>query len=316
MKKGPHQNPGRPHDPLRELRAKADRFDRFTLSVPAMLYDYVIDQQGVSRCLYCSAYSLELLGVPPEEFVADMHKFWDMVHPDDLPAFQSADQRANKQSDVFSMDVRAVLASGREKWIRISSKRNPPLGDEPAIWSGYMIDISETKRLEKMLQVQASHDFLTGLGNRHYFHKHFQSELMRKERYRSHSVLLMLDLDHFKTINDHFGHDAGDYVLKTVSKLIQDQLRAIDVIARWGGEEFCILLPETTQEAACAAAERIRASLEQFDFQYQGVRIRVTTSIGLTALTARDERIEEVVHRADQALYQAKRDGRNRVASG
>ncbi|WP_260291277.1 sensor domain-containing diguanylate cyclase [Sedimenticola hydrogenitrophicus] len=315
MKKGPSKHSTQPDDPIRELQAKADRFDRFTRNVPAMLYDYVIDQQGASHCLYCSAYSLELLGVPPGDFVRDMRKFWDMIHPDDLLAFRKADQTSNKQSEVFSMDVRVVLASGEEKWIRISSKRNPPVGDAPAIWSGYMIDISETKKLEKMLQEQASHDFLTGLVNRHYFHEYFHSELMRKERYQSHSVLLMLDLDHFKTINDEFGHDAGDYVLKTVSKLIQAQMRAVDVLARWGGEEFCILLPETTQAAAGAVAERIRASLEQYLFEYQRVPIKVTTSIGLTALTARDKRIEEVVQRADQALYQAKRDGRNRVTS-
>jgi diguanylate cyclase (GGDEF)-like protein len=314
MNKAPNHPPTPPDESLRELQAKADRFDRFTSNVPAMLYDYIIDPQGVSHCLYCSAYSLELLGVPPAEFVEDMSKFWGMVHPDDLPDFQRADQEANRESDVFLMDVRAILPSGGEKWIRISSKRNPPVGDQPAIWSGYMIDISDTKKLEKMLQEQASHDFLTGLGNRHYFHKYFQSELMRKERYPSHSVVLLLDLDHFKAINDHFGHDAGDYILKAVSELIREQLRAIDIIARWGGEEFCILLPETAQAAACAVAERIRATVEQHPFNYQGQLIGVSTSIGMTALTARDERVEEVVRRADQALYQAKRNGRNRVA--
>lgn len=313
MTKTSNQNPANQSDKLRELQAKADRFDRFTCNVPAMLYDYIIDRDNISRCLYCSAYSLELLGVPPEEFMQDMDKFWSMVHPDDLLAFQRADHEANRRSDTFFMDVRAVLPSGREKWIRVSSKRNAPVGDEPAIWSGYMIDISETKKLEKMLQEQASHDFLTGLGNRHYFHKHFQLELKRQDRYQRDSVVLLLDLDYFKTINDRYGHDAGDYVLQAVATLIQEQLRAIDIVARWGGEEFCILLPETTKEAAAAAAERIRISLEQHPFQYQEQQIKVTASIGGTALNNPEERIEEVVRRADQALYQAKRDGRNRI---
>lgn len=297
------------------LQDKADRFDRFTRNLPAILYDYVIDPDGTGHCLYCSAYSQELLGIPPEEFLADMDRFWNMIHPDDLSDFRERDLKAYREAESFSMDVRVILSSGEEKWIRVSSMKNPPKGDEPAIWSGYMIDISETKRLEKMLQEQATHDSLTGLGNRSYFQQHFQTELQRKDRYQADSVLLLLDLDHFKRINDDFGHDAGDYVLKQVSDLIRAQLRNIDSLARWGGEEFCILLPATKREKALAVAERIRASLAEQPLNYQGQPIGVTTSIGLTALRAGDARIETVLRRADQALYRAKHNGRNRVDS-
>lgn len=176
-----------------------------------------------------------------------------------------------------------------------------------------MIDISETKRLELKLQEQATHDCLTGLGNRSYFQQHFQDELQRKDRYQADSAVLLLDLDHFKEINDNFGHDAGDYVLKQVSELIRAQLRSIDIVARWGGEEFSVLLPATTPDKAVAAAERIRSSLDRQPILYRGQPIRVTTSIGVTALSTEDERIETVVRRADQALYRAKHRGRNRV---
>ncbi|WP_321528537.1 sensor domain-containing diguanylate cyclase [Sedimenticola selenatireducens] len=301
---------------LRELREKAERFDRFTRSLPAMLYDYIINHDGISHCLYCSAYSLELLGIPPEDFLADMDRFWNLIHPDDLTRFRELDLKTNREEVTFSMDTRVVLASGKEKWIRVSSKKNPPQGDQPAIWSGYMIDISGTKQLELMLQEQATHDALTGLGNRHYFQRHFRDELLRKDRYQRDSAVLLLDLDHFKKVNDRYGHDAGDFVLMRVSQLVKAQLREVDVPARWGGEEFCILLPETTLDDALAAAERIRAGLAREPLDYQGEAIEVTASIGVTTLNADDRRIEPVIKRADAALYRAKRDGRNRVAHG
>lgn len=301
---------------LKILREKAERFDRLTHYVPAMLYDYIIDEKGNSHCLYCNDYSLTLLGMPPEAFMADMDHFWQMIHPDDLERFRTQDRRVNQEEESFFMEIRVLLETGEIKWIRVSSTRTPLRGDEPAIWSGYMIDISETKRLETLLREQATHDALTGLGNRHDFQRHFQEELSRRDRYQRNSAILLLDLDHFKKVNDRYGHDAGDFVLKRVSQLMQAQLRTVDVSARWGGEEFCILLPETTLEAALAAAERIRTDLAREPLEYQDQSIPVTVSIGVTTLQADDRRIEDVIKRADSALYQAKRDGRNRVAHG
>ncbi|MCW8907534.1 MAG: GGDEF domain-containing protein [Sedimenticola sp.] len=299
---------------LKILREKARRFDRLTHYVPAMLYDYIIDAEGKSHCLYCNDYSLTLLGVPPEAFMADMDHFWQMIHPDDLQRFRERDLRVNKEEDTFFMETRVLLSTGQVKWIRVSSTRSPLREDEPAIWSGYMIDISETKRLETLLREQATHDALTGLGNRHDFQRHFREELSRRDRYQRESAVLLLDLDHFKKVNDRYGHDAGDFVLKRVSQLMQEQLRTVDVPARWGGEEFCILLPETGLEEALAAAERIRAGLAREPLDYQDGAIPITVSIGVTTLRADDHRIEDVIRRADAALYQAKRDGRNRVA--
>lgn len=299
---------------LKELREKAERFDRLTHYVPAMLYDYFIDTDGKSHCLYCNDYSLILLGVPPEAFMADMDHFWHMIHPDDLQRFRERDLRVNRDEDTFFMDTRVLLETGEMKWIRVSSNRTPTQGDEPPIWSGYMIDISETKRLEALLREQATHDALTGLGNRHDFQRHFREELSRRDRYQRDSAILLLDLDHFKKVNDRYGHDAGDFVLKRVSQLMREQLRAVDVASRWGGEEFCILLPETGLDEALAAAERFRAGLAREPLDYQGKSIPVTVSIGVTTLRQDDRRIEDVIKRADAALYRAKHEGRNRVA--
>ncbi len=316
MDRDPDQVPVPAVSELQMLRQKANRYDRFTRNIPALLYDYVIDADGTGRCLYCSAYSQELLGIAPEEFLADMNRFWSIIHPDDLDYFREQDQKASRSSDRFFIDTRVILSSGEEKWIRISSTKSPSANGEPAIWSGYMIDISQTKRQEMMLHEQATHDFLTGLGNRNYFKRHFQSVLQQKDPYQSDGVVLLLDLDHFKLINDKYGHDAGDYVLKQVANIIRAQLRNIDIVARWGGEEFCILLPNTTPGQALLAAERIRSNLARRPLDYQGQLIRVTTSIGLTTLIAGDMQIEAALRRADQALYRSKHRGRNQVTCG
>lgn len=301
-------------DSLDRLREKAERFDRFTSSVPALLYDYAIDSSDVGRCLYCSPYSVELLGVPPEDFMADMGRFLELIHPDDRARFRDEDLKANRRGTTFFIEIRVVLASGEQKWLRISSSRNRPEEGRLPIWSGYMIDISDTKRLESVLHDRATHDFLTGLANRQHFQAQFEVELARSKRYGRGGALLLMDLDHFKIVNDRFGHDAGDHVLRDLAGLVQKQLRTADVFARWGGEEFCILLPETGRAEALEVADRICREVEVHGFEQEsGSPIRITLSIGMTGLDAADDRIEIVMRRADEALYEAKRTGRNRV---
>lgn len=298
----------------KELREKAERFDRFTESVPALLYDYVIDENGIGRCLYCSPYSVQLVGVPPEEFMADMGRFLELIHPDDRDEFRRKDLEANRRGTIFFMELRVVTADGEQKWLRLSSSKNRAREGRLPIWSGYMIDITDTKRLESVLNDRATHDFLTGLANRQHFQRQFETELARSKRYGRAGALLLLDLDHFKRVNDRYGHDLGDHVLKELARLVQDRLRTADTFARWGGEEFCILLPETGRAEALEVAERIRRDVEMHPFGREPDRpIRITLSIGLTGIDADVDRIETAMRRADEALYDAKRAGRNRV---
>lgn len=294
------------------IREKAERFDRFANSVPALLYDYVIEPDGTARCLYCSAYSKPLFGIEPAAVERDMNVLFELIHPADRDRFHAEDRRVNRSGRRFSIELRVVV-SGQEKWLRISSSRNPARSDGPAIWSGYMIDISETKRVQALLQERATHDFLTGLENRQRFQERFEVELARVKRYAKPAAILLMDLDHFKTVNDRFGHDAGDHVLKAFSGLAQDQLRSVDKLARWGGEEFSVLLPETIRAEALDVAERIRLVLARNRFRYREKTIGLTVSIGATGLDMSDERVETVMCRADEALYEAKRKGRNRV---
>jgi diguanylate cyclase (GGDEF)-like protein len=152
-------------------------------------------------------------------------------------------------------------------------------------------------------------DALTGLLNRRYIEARVAEEIKRSNRHGFPMSFMMLDVDHFKSYNDTFGHPAGDEALKMVGKVIRDTLRAADVAARFGGEEFSILLPQTKGDEAIAIAERIRHNLERTDFPHR----QVTASIGVASCSAELCISADLVAAADRALYEAKRRGRNRV---
>lgn len=159
------------------------------------------------------------------------------------------------------------------------------------------------------LERRASHDPLTGLWNRQRFEAALDAELDRVARYGSWCGLIMLDIDHFKQVNDSHGHDIGDCVLTQVGQVLQMEMRTPDHLARWGGEEFMVLLPETDGAAAMAVAERLRARLADTEFDDVGT---LTISLGVTTTSAPEER-SALLKRLDDALYRAKTDGRNCV---
>jgi len=156
-------------------------------------------------------------------------------------------------------------------------------------------------------------DGLTQVHVKRYLLEALDKELMRARRHTRDLSFLMLDIDHFKKINDLHGHLAGDYVLKDVARLIQQRIRRDEVLARYGGEEFAIILPETNIEGAHALAEGLRERIEQSRFVFQGEVIRVTMSIGGAILLESDRTSMDLIKRADEKLYEAKHAGRNRV---
>lgn len=154
-------------------------------------------------------------------------------------------------------------------------------------------------------------DPLTGLGNRRHLDERLQAEFSRAQRYNNSLCVVMTDIDHFKGINDTYGHNIGDHVLKMFATHLQEAVRASDFVARFGGEEFILVLPETTLQGALLLAERIRATLERKDFS--GIERRITASFGVT-VTKKGDTLEEILLRADRALYVSKETGRNRVS--
>ena len=153
-------------------------------------------------------------------------------------------------------------------------------------------------------------DQLTGLHNRRYFDDHFEIEKQKVERYGNALCLIMIDIDHFKSINDQYGHPIGDKVLKEFSLLLRKNIRSSDILSRWGGEEFIILLPGTSIDNSFIIAEKIRKSIADRQFDKIG---KLTASFGVSVVDASCASNREAIHRADKALYRAKKQGRNRV---
>jgi diguanylate cyclase (GGDEF)-like protein len=156
-------------------------------------------------------------------------------------------------------------------------------------------------------------DGLTGIHNRRFFEMRIVEELERAGRFQGRMSMLMVDIDTFKRLNDEFGHLLGDEVLRAVSAILKQQLRKMDLVCRYGGEEFAIVVPETTGENAMRVAEKLRRQIESHHFP--GVPRSVTISCGVAEYPTHGITRDEVVAAADSALYAAKQAGRNRVAS-
>ena len=174
-------------------------------------------------------------------------------------------------------------------------------------------EIEERKSAELRLEKAATSDFLTGLLNRPAMLRLLEQESGRVHRTTEPYSVALADLDHFKPINDRFGHAVGDQALTRIADLLRSSLRRQDAICRWGGDELLIFLPETTLAGAAEAAEKIRHRLTEVPLIVSGEELHLSVSIGV-AEAARDEAVTEVVRRADEALYRAKLEGRNRVA--
>ena len=167
----------------------------------------------------------------------------------------------------------------------------------------------ELERLNQELEMQASRDSLTGVYNRMKFDSFLDSEIRRCNRYEHAMTLAMLDIDHFKSVNDRHGHSGGDTALRQLVKLVREQIRESDVLARWGGEEFMILFIETPLAESRHVSEKLRQRIESHAFDVVG---KLTCSIGLTQMQ-QDDTPESLNNRVDEALYEAKRNGRNRL---
>lgn len=164
-------------------------------------------------------------------------------------------------------------------------------------------------RQEEMLQYQADFDYLTGIYNRRGLTHHLDAEISRVQRYGTRLSLLLLDLDNFKAVNDSYGHKAGDSVLQEICQVTQGSIRKSDILARWGGEEFAVLMPEASLEEARLLAEKLRAMIADHKFQKVG---RITVSIGVAQYHL-PEASDDLLQRADTALYRAKALDKNRV---
>ncbi|TFG62487.1 MAG: sensor domain-containing diguanylate cyclase [Spirochaetales bacterium] len=197
-------------------------------------------------------------------------------------------------------------------WISINAEPIfDPSAPEPAAVVTTFTDITERKNWEQQLKVLSVTDHLTGIFNRVKLSEELEADINRAKRYGTDLSLIMFDLDHFKRVNDSYGHDVGDKVLKAVVSVVQSIIRDTDLFARYGGEEFMVVLPHTDVGHAERLAERLRKASE--GYEEPGLP-RFTGSFGVTQYIPGDTR-ESLIKRTDEALYRAKNEGRNRVAA-
>ncbi len=177
-------------------------------------------------------------------------------------------------------------------------------------------EIEERKKAQAALERLATQDALTGLANRRHFLELAARTIEQARRYQRPLSIVMMDVDHFKQINDTFGHNTGDQVLVSVAQCMLTVLRKVDILGRYGGDEFVILLPETTQEGARRLTERLRQVVSQQSIIAGGVSLPISLSIGLTSnIQQPDLALDELLQRADRALYYSKQAGRDRVTA-
>jgi len=227
----------------------------------------------------------------------------DLTYPDDWSIVEkNIKDRLTGKADFVHYTFRGMRREGEIFDAEVFGSRVIHQG-RPAIM-GTLLDITERKKYEKMLQELARKDHLTGLFNDRYFYEKMKEQLNRFKRYKEIFSLLYIDIDGFKSCNDKYGHLEGDRILKHIGKVLKDSLRKMDSAYRVGGEEFVIMLPHTSKEEAKNVAERIREVVHQlFYHKYQ-----ITVSIGVADSTS-----DNILQEADQAMYRAKKNGKNRV---
>lgn len=300
-----------------------------TENIPVGTYTMVLKPgEDLARFAFMSKRFLEMCDLQREGTDSDPLKLFQLIHPDDRARWLALNQRAFAEKAPFNAETR-VIVQGQLRWLKAESVPRELVTGE-TVWEGVLIDVTDRKLAEQAMREAQDHaetvnrrlaqavrelerlastDFLTGTVNRRQFEKLVEAEVVRSRRYGNRLSQILLDVDRFKSINDRFGHAQGDRVLVELSRLLEANLREVDVLARWGGEEFVILLPQCDLEQAAAVAEKLRACLDAHRIDGVG---RVTASFGV-AEHADGESLGQWLQRVDRALYAAKCAGRNTV---
>lgn len=278
--------------------------------------DAIIAADAQQHIIFANPAAEEMFGYRQEELIGRelsllLPERFREAHTPNVARFVSSGEGARYMGERHSHIV-GRRADGREIEIGASIVRARNGGQD--VYAAIMRDISWRVEMVNRLSDMARLDPLTGQLNRRSFLTLAADQCASAHRYNSGLAFLFLDLDHFKHLNDSYGHEAGDRVLKSFSEVVRRRLRMVDRFCRWGGEEFVAMLPETGLEGATTAAERIRHDVEVKIFELpDGQKTHITVSIGVSHRTGPETDCEEQIRQADYALYDAKRAGRNCV---
>ena len=256
----------------------------------------------------------EITGYTREELLAI--NIATITHPEELDErTRLLAELVGGEMDSYIRDGRLLRANGDAVWVSHHVRLLRDADDNPVQIITHLVDITERRMLERELRHMADHDPLTALLNRRGLEAELERHVTHVSRYGARGALLVLDLDHFKAVNDTLGHEAGDRLIVTVANLLRTRLRSSDAIARLGGDEFAILLPDANVEMARHVAEDIVVDVQRNAAVDRGqTRRRVTASVGVTMFTQEQINAESVLVDADLAMYDAKEAGRDRVA--
>jgi diguanylate cyclase (GGDEF)-like protein/PAS domain S-box-containing protein len=289
-----------------QLRESEQNFRRLFESMQDVYYR--TDAQGVVQ--HVGPGVRRVLGYEPHEIEGHTAEAY-YPQSSDRDAFKAAIATHGEVADFSGQMVRK---DGRVIDISISSHALFDHNGEFAGIEGIYRDVTQRKNLERELQRLATTDMLTGMTNRRAFLDLAERTYAQSRRKGTAMCLLMLDLDHFKSVNDRFGHLEGDRVLVVFTQAVRAQLRGSDTVGRLGGEEFCVLLPQTDTASAAEVATRILAGTRAMRLEtVAGEAFSITVSAGLATLLASDKSLHRLLDRADQSLYSAKRSGRDRL---
>jgi diguanylate cyclase (GGDEF)-like protein/PAS domain S-box-containing protein len=251
--------------------------------------------------------AMEIFGVASEVLGKPAPQFW--VRPEDREELVRRVKAEGRVED-FSAELQRI--DGGIFWARITAELTSLRGEQ-VLFVGVQ-DVTRQREIEQQLRDLAVKDPLTGIYNRRHFFTAADEELARARRYGRPLSLAILDADHFKQVNDRYGHGAGDEVLKRLADGCGEAIRTSDLLARYGGEEFVILMPETELAAAIAVIDRLRGRVEEMQIETTAGIVPITVSAGVTTLQDGDD-LKTMLQRADDALYSAKDAGRNRVST-
>lgn len=259
--------------------------------------------------------ALRLLSLVPLDAGSRDESSLRHIVPEDQPRIRAALAEALTSGGPLDLQFRARRADGAVRCLNARAELVPATGGARARLQGTVLDITDYKEKEDALRRLATRDGLTGALSRHHFFTLAEREFERARRYPAPLAVMMIDLDNLKSINDAFGHVAGDGILKQVVASIARSLRQTDLLGRYGGDEFCALLPNTELDEAAEIAERIRQAVTQVRLPVSGPQevAGATVSIGVATALTTDPSLEATFKRADKALYRAKSAGRDRV---
>jgi diguanylate cyclase (GGDEF)-like protein/PAS domain S-box-containing protein len=280
----------------------------------------VVVHASDSSIEFANPSAAQLLGLSREQMLgrSTIDSAWHFVREDGspMPVDEYPVSLVISSGRALRDYVTGVHVAGSEpiRWLLVNAV--PAIGQDGSLRQVIVsfIDISERQRQKRHLEQLASTDTLTALATRRHLTEQAGHELARARRSGRPLALILFDIDHFKSVNDRFGHETGDQVLRKIGELLRGELREVDIAARWGGEEFCVLLPDTDAQAAVEIAERLCAAVENTAITSpDGAPLPVTASFGVALSKPEDDDFNRLVNAADKAMYQAKHEGRNRV---